>query len=289
MRHRAILVGLFAAITLQSGSSLALAGEKEATATIQRLGGTLWQTDFDPDKTPDLVAFWLRPALSDADTEKAAGALEQLPRLRTLILDCTQITDKGLAHLTSLTRLTELSLKATRVTDAGLKHLERLTSLKKVNLRLTAVSQRGVVALRKALPRAVIEQSRFDELPAEAVRLRGRWRCVSVRGDSLDPERPERFTLVVVGDELARIQGDLALIYICRIEFEASARPKAMRLFITDVVPGFNSRTDRLRAVYKLEGDTLTLCVGSWDSPPREFSNEEGTLYVYKRVDAMNP
>ena len=85
-----------------------------------------------PNQPPDLVAFWLRPALSDTDLEKSTAALQQLPGLRTLILDFTQVTDKGLAHLTGLTRLTELRLTGTRVTDVGLKHLQRLTSLKKI-------------------------------------------------------------------------------------------------------------------------------------------------------------
>jgi uncharacterized protein (TIGR03067 family) len=289
MKRRAILICLCALITLHAPPNLVFAGEKEAIATIKGLGGEVLQQDFDPDKPPDLVAFWLRPALSDAEFEKATAALEQLHGLRTLILDCTQATDNGLAHLTGLTRLTELSLKATRVTDAGLKHLQRLTSLKKIDLRLTAVSQGGVEALKKALPRAVIEHSRFDKLPAEAIRLRGRWRRVSAQGVSLAPEIPDRFTLIVTGDELAKIRDNLALIHVCRIEFAASATPKVMRLFITDVVPGFNSRSDRLRAIYKLEGDTLTICEGSWDSPPREFSREDGTIYIYNRVDRMFP
>ncbi len=64
-----------------------------------------------------------------------------------------------------------------------------------------------------------------------------------------------------------------------------------MRLFITDVVPGFNSRLDRFQAIYKLEGDTLTICEGSLDfnERPREFSSKEGTVYVFKRVRAPKP
>jgi hypothetical protein len=186
MKRRAILIGLGALITLHALPSLVFAGENEAIATMKGLGGQVLQQDFDPDKPPDLVAFWLRPALSDAEFKKAAAALVQLHGPRTLILDCTQVTDKGLAHLTGLTRLTELSLKATRVTDAGLKHLHRLTSLKKIDLRLTAVSQGGVEALKKALPRAVIEHGCF-------------W-CVDCRFDR--PPNPLRWLIACCGESV---------------------------------------------------------------------------------------
>jgi uncharacterized protein (TIGR03067 family) len=78
---------------------------------------------------------------------------------------------------------------------------------------------------------------------------------------------------------------------MCRFELEPAAAPKAMRLFITDVVPGFNSRLDRFQAIYKLEGDTLTICKGSLDFNvrPSEFSSKEGTVYVFKRVRAAKP
>ena len=206
MKRRAILIGLGALITLQAPTCLVFAGEKEAIATIKELAGHVLRSDFDPDQPPDVVAFWFRPALSDSELKKAASALEQLPGLRTLILDCTQVTDKGLAHLTGLTHLTELSLKATRITDAGLEHLEPLTSLKKVDLRLTAASQRGVVALRKTLPRAVIDHSRFEDLPTEAVRLRGRWRCISYQGVPVDPQAPIALPLSWPGTSWPRFE-----------------------------------------------------------------------------------
>lgn len=51
--------------------------------------------------------------------------LEGFPRLRTLILDRTLVTDSGLVHLERLTQLQSLQLKETQVTDAGVARLQK--------------------------------------------------------------------------------------------------------------------------------------------------------------------
>ena len=51
----------------------------------------------------------------------------------------------------------------------------------------------------------------------------------------------------------------------------------------SDVVPGFNSRSDRLRAIYKLEGDTLTI----WPlSRAKSTLSRRGQTYDKTRVSA---
>lgn len=61
--------------------------------------------------------------------------LASFPRLRTLSLYETPLTDDGLAHLKSLTSLKNLNLGSCRkVTDAGLKYLEKLENLESLNL-----------------------------------------------------------------------------------------------------------------------------------------------------------
>ena len=137
MRHRAILVGLFAAIALHAETPPSLAGEDEAIATIEKQHGYIIRRDYLDDQPVIAVTYWYHTGLTDAGLKAIAGALEQLPALEMLNLDCTQITDQGLANLKGLTCPSELSLRATRITDAGLKHLERLSSLKKLDLKLT--------------------------------------------------------------------------------------------------------------------------------------------------------
>jgi uncharacterized protein (TIGR03067 family) len=283
MRHPAILVGLCAVIALHAETPRSLAGE-EAIAAIKKQHGYIIHKDYDDDQPVIAVTYWYHTGLTDGGLKEIVGALERLPALEMLNLDCTQVTDRGLAHLKGLTRLSELSLKATRITDAGLKHLEKLSSLKKLDLRLTAVSRRGVESLRKALPRAVIAHSRFDEPAADLAKLRGRWRLASAHGEAVDPQSPATLNLVVVGDELAQMN-KWNLVYICHMEPEPSRTPKAMLLIMIDTVPGFNSRSDRFWVIYKVEGDTLTISRGSWTSPPLDFSKAE----VYQRVDDLKP
>ncbi len=57
-----------------------------------------------------------------------------MPKLRTLWLDATQLTDAGLAQLKGLSTLKNLSLTKTKVTSSG------------------------VEALRKALPQVAVER-----------------------------------------------------------------------------------------------------------------------------------
>jgi uncharacterized protein (TIGR03067 family) len=288
MKLRAILVGLCAAIALRAAAPLSLAGQAEAIAKIKEQHGHIIQKDLDDDQPVIAVTYWYYTGLTNGGLREIAGALEQLPALEMLNLDCTQITDQGLTHLKGLTRLRELSLRATRITDAGLKHLEKLSSLKKLELNLTAVSPRGVDALRKALPRTEVTHSRFDEPPADLAKLRGKWQLASVHGEAVDSQDPATLILVVVGDELAQINKS-NLVYICKMEPELTRTPKAMLLIMIDVVPGFNSRSDRFWVIYKVEGDTLTVSRGSQDSPPTGFSIKGKSVEVYKRVDDLKP
>ncbi len=288
MRYPAILVGLCALISLHAGAPRSVAVEDKAIATIKKQHGYIVHKDLDDDQPVVAVTYWYYTGLTDGGLKEIAGALKQLPALEMLNLDCTQLTDQGLTHLKGLTHLSELSLRATRITDAGLKHLEKLSSLKKLALNLTAVSRRGVEALRKALPRTVVAHSRFDEPPADLAKLRGRWQLASADGESVDPQDPATLTLVVVADELAQINKS-NLVYICKMEPEPSRTPKAMLLIMIDVVPGFNSRSDRFWVIYKVEGDTLTISRGSPESPPAGFSSKKKGVEVYERVDDLKP
>jgi hypothetical protein len=106
--------------------------------------------------------------------------LRQLPKLRTLFLDGTAVTDRGLHQLSLLTRmkwlgvgdthvtdeglvylrsmsgLERLDLDGTNITDVGLVHLYGLNNLVWLNLERTRVSEDGLAKLRRALPNTQI-------------------------------------------------------------------------------------------------------------------------------------
>ena len=115
----------------------------------------------------------------------------------------------------------------------------------------------------------MIEHSRFDTLPE-------RRRDASADGGDVGfgpgcvtraRTHTDRFTLIVVGDGVGQDPGQ-SRPHLCMSGSSSgqSATPKAMRLFITDVVLGFNSRLDRFQAIYKLQGDMRTVCRDRWIS-----------------------
>ncbi|HEY3967373.1 MAG TPA: hypothetical protein VGM05_22625 [Planctomycetaceae bacterium] len=74
------------------------------------------------------------------------------PRVISLTLDGTRITDAGLSHLRGMAHLRTLSLAATEISDAGAQMLKDVPSLRHLDLRrtrLTNSSLAPLVALRQ--------------------------------------------------------------------------------------------------------------------------------------------
>ena len=90
-----------------------------------------------------------RTAITDAALKESVS---QLPRLVSLDLRQTKVTDAGLEALTGLKKLQTLNLYGTEVSDAGLKHLARIKSLKNVYLWQSKATEAGVKQLMAAIP-----------------------------------------------------------------------------------------------------------------------------------------
>ncbi len=74
------------------------------------------------------------------------------PRVISLTLDGTRITDAGLSHLRGMAHLKTLSLAATEISDTGAQVLGDVPTLRRLDLRqtqLTNVSLLSLVALRQ--------------------------------------------------------------------------------------------------------------------------------------------
>jgi Leucine-rich repeat (LRR) protein len=81
----------------------------------------------------DLSNTWL----TDADMAKLA----RLPRLQSINLSCTKITDRGLEHLAPLKNVKVLDLRyAESVTDEGVAHLKHWKNLEHLDVRGTKVT-----------------------------------------------------------------------------------------------------------------------------------------------------
>lgn len=123
------------------------AEEAPIVEQIRGLGG--WATPCDRLDPRACVHAEFREAKMDKATLERLG---RLPRIGTLILQDSPITDEGLKLLAALTQLQYLSLANTQITDAGLQYLKGMTQLEWLNLDSTQVSDTGLEQI-KDLPR----------------------------------------------------------------------------------------------------------------------------------------
>jgi len=122
------------------------AEEAPIVEQIRELGG--WAIPCDRLDPRACVHAEFRNAKMDLATLERLG---RLPRIGTLILQDTPITDEGLQFLANLTQLQHLSLANTQITDTGLQCLKRMTELEWLNLDSTRVSDAGLEQV-KGLP-----------------------------------------------------------------------------------------------------------------------------------------
>lgn len=117
---------------------------------------------FSPDITDETVAALkncseLRAVdlmLCSDVSDTAAAVLGTLPKLESLNLSGTAITDRGVGSLGRLIRLTHLELAGTpgarmSVTDAVTGHLARFSRLQRLNLNSTDLTDRGLARLTR--------------------------------------------------------------------------------------------------------------------------------------------
>lgn len=119
--------------------SVPVAEEREAAASIRRLGG--WYT-LDDDKhvvevnmvdheTEDKVRY----DNGQEDTDEALQWIPKFPKLNRLFLKEGQATDEGLRHVAELSDLeTFFAWDAPHLTDAGVEHLAKLRKLRRIHI-----------------------------------------------------------------------------------------------------------------------------------------------------------
>jgi hypothetical protein len=129
-----------------------------------------------------LLVVWPRPeSVIDDDLALLAG----MPRLRTLLLMRSGVTDAGLAHVGKLTRLETLDLHDTAITDAGLAQLGSLGQLKNLWLANTPTTEPGREALQKALPhlKSPLVQSKARQSTVQPTMTAAFYEVVGLRSD----------------------------------------------------------------------------------------------------------
>jgi hypothetical protein len=90
-------------------------------------------------------------------TDSAVAHLKRAKNLESLMLDRTNVTDAGLPFMRDLANLRDLDLSQTAVTDAGLPYLRGLTSLRSLDLSRTAVTDVGIAETKASSPQVSVK------------------------------------------------------------------------------------------------------------------------------------
>jgi hypothetical protein len=121
--------------------------QKTAVEAIERLGGRVSYQEDVPARSATMR--WI---LGD----------ETFGNVETVRFDKTLVTDADLVHLAALPRLTSLTLSQTNITDRGLmQHVARIKTLEAVGLYDMQATDEGIDALKKALPNCVIGRPKW--------------------------------------------------------------------------------------------------------------------------------
>jgi len=142
--------------------------QRAAVEAIRRLGGVVYydyQVYFDKSQNaPPPGPEWLRErfgvdfiatvqevflsdSLDDAGLQQLDEHFKALPRLETLGIGGTNVTDAGLKHLAGLSQVKRLSIWGTSITDSGLEYIQGLTQLESLVIRETAITDAGLRCL----------------------------------------------------------------------------------------------------------------------------------------------
>jgi hypothetical protein len=142
---------------------------QKAAAKVRELEADTIDADAWPDTTDqDLADLRDLPNLRHLRlqhtqiTDAGVKRIGRLTHLVSLYVADTKISDAGLAELKDLQGLKELRLSKSAITDAGLVHLHPLSSLEALNLDKSNITDAG---LRHLQPLTRLEQLNLDELP----------------------------------------------------------------------------------------------------------------------------
>ncbi|MBN2313863.1 MAG: hypothetical protein JXM79_08025, partial [Sedimentisphaerales bacterium] len=86
-------------------------------------------------------------------TDNGIKKIESLPKLTTLHVSRTSLTDQALDSIIKMKTLQRLKLNETKITDRGLRKLHGLKQLTYLEIHNTNISQEAINDLKKSIPK----------------------------------------------------------------------------------------------------------------------------------------
>lgn len=106
-------------------------------------------------------------------TDKGIAVLSKFPRLTSVNITSTQVTNEGIKVFASMPLLEELALSGTKVTDVGVASISDHPSLKSVRLANTAITDESLAMLDKMANLEVLDISYTPVTGAGFEKFRG--------------------------------------------------------------------------------------------------------------------
>ena len=132
------------------------------------------------------------------------------------------------------------------------------------------------------------ETSRNIAINAELEKLRGTWQLVSAEtdGKKTPDEQIKQIRIIIEGDHHTVMFGDKAVVHKVRFTLDPTTELKS----IEDHLENEPYKGKTIRAIYRVEGDRLTSCVGSIDGPrPTDFVAKPGSGWTLRRFRRVAP
>jgi hypothetical protein len=172
--------------------------QREAVAAIRAASGEVvfnWEWDSAKLESRDGTSEpgWLRRHLGPGFFEEATAAegvftaddalmvhIGRLPKVESVNLRSSAVTDAGMAHLAPLKALRFLSLWGTRITDNGLKHLEGTQELRQLDLSVTRITDAGLAIVGRLKNLETLSLNHTAVTDAGLLRLTALNRCKAI-------------------------------------------------------------------------------------------------------------
>jgi uncharacterized protein (TIGR03067 family) len=193
-----------------------------------------------------------------------------------------RLLDWGAANGAAIGVSTQANLLAQQALKDMLRR--RLLTIGSLLLAVLLALSLGIVSYRASFSAPPIVEQPDSALDLQ--RLQGIWQVIAIEGDGrVLPKEQFPFTRLIIEDD--RILHESPFHHQdVTFQIHPEQHPKAIDM------QGRGYHTETYKAIYALQGDTLTICRPDDDERPTEFASRPGSrilLYTAKRIPLAGP